>query len=61
MYENHRLVFKSHAKKLFLQSFTILITLLIVFTQSYTNVLFSSCILNEGYQDFEYFDPKVNG
>lgn len=56
MYKNHRMVFKSHAKTLFSQATAILISSLIVFTFSYTNVLLNSCLINEGAPNFfEYY------
>lgn len=61
MYNNHRLVFKSHAKTLFCQAIAILVSSLIVFSFSYTSVLLNSCLMNEGSENFYQFQKDEKG
>lgn len=61
MYNNHRLVFKSHAKTLFCQAIAILTSSLIVFSFSYTSVLLNSCLMNEGSENFYQFQKDEKG
>jgi hypothetical protein len=61
MFNNHKLVFKSHVKKYLAQGITILISSIFLFTYSYANTLLNSCIISEGIIDFLVSEKKETG
>ena len=61
MYNNHYLVFKSHANKYIAQGLTILISTIFLFVYSYANVMLNSCVISEGVLEFLIEERKESG
>ena len=61
MFNNHKLVFKSHSKKYLAQGITILISSIFLFAYSYANTLLNSCVISEGIIDFLVSEKKETG
>jgi hypothetical protein len=61
MSNNHKLVFKSHAKKYLAQGLTILISSIFLFVYSYSNVMLNCCFISEGVKDFLLQEKQESG